>query len=76
MAQNGDRRSVAIVLDAQGEEIEELKISSAKAGIHSAFGARPDGPQRAPTPRVDHEECVWKPGGGSTIFSAISPRPP
>ena len=37
----GDRRSVAIVIDAKGEEVEELKIASTKAGIHSAFGSRP-----------------------------------
>jgi transposase len=37
----GDRRSVAIVLDAQGEVTEELKIASTKVGIHSAFAARP-----------------------------------
>ncbi len=37
----GDRRSFAIVLDAEGEVAEELKIPSTKAGVHSAFGSRP-----------------------------------
>ena len=36
----GDRRSVAIVLSPAGEVLEELKISSTKAGLHSAFGSR------------------------------------
>jgi len=35
----GDRRSVAIVLDAQGEVIEELKIASTKAGATSPHAA-------------------------------------
>ena len=37
----GDRRSVAIVLSPAGEVLEELKIATTKAGVHSAFGARP-----------------------------------
>jgi len=37
----GDKRSVAIVLDAAGEVLEELKIATTRAGIHSAFSGRP-----------------------------------